>query len=81
MLPRPWAGTSILGGRKGSCPFYPLPWGQEEQELPFTLNSPSFQSCEGAFSGVLDGLVQKNLYGGKPPDPQHQLGITMKPIC
>ena len=31
---------------------------------------PSLLSAEEAFSGIVDGLVQKNLSGGKPPDPQ-----------
>ena len=30
----------------------------------------SLLSSEGAFSGIVDSLVQENLSGDKPPDPQ-----------
>ena len=30
----------------------------------------SLLSSEGAFSGIVDSLVQENFFSGKPPDPQ-----------
>ena len=31
---------------------------------------PSLLPSEGAFSDVVDGLIQENFSGGKPPDPK-----------
>ena len=31
---------------------------------------PSLLSCKGGFSGVVNGQVEENFPGGKPPDPQ-----------
>ena len=46
------------------CTHGHLPWREQVgQELPFAMNSfhPSILSCEGAFFGVVDSLVQTNL--------------------
>ena len=65
------AGTPTLGGKRESCPFFPLPWGAGGARIALCAALfPSLISCEGAFSGVVDSLMSTNFSGGKPPDPQ-----------
>ena len=52
----PWAGTNTLGGIGARIALH--------AEL-----LPSLLPSEGAFSDVVDGLIQENFSGGKPPDP------------
>ena len=47
--------------------------GKEGQELFFILNSFHLLSCNGAFSDVVDSLVEENFSRGTTPELQHTI--------
>ena len=51
------AGTTTLGGAGGA------------RIALHTQLFPALLSSKGAFSGIVDSLVQETISGGKPPDP------------
>ena len=63
-------GRLRWGGRRGNCPLCLRSWGQEEQELPFILNSFHLSYLQKRhFSSIVDSLIQETFSVGKPPDP------------
>ena len=61
----------LLGDRKGSYPLWPHPWGVGGAKIAcHTAFFASLLSSHGAFSSILDSLVQENFAGGKPPYPK-----------
>ena len=46
-------------GRRGSCPLLPHPWGAGGTRIALHTDFiPSLLSSEGAFSGIVDSLVE-----------------------
>ena len=65
-----YSGTPKLGMQEGQLTPLPSSMGVGGSRIAlYNELVPLLLSCKGAFSGVVDSLVQEYLSGGKPPSP------------
>ena len=65
-----WPGTATLGAGGAAVPSAINQGGQGARLALHAELLPSLLPSEEAFSNVVDGLIQKNISGGKPSGPQ-----------